>query len=71
MISLVHIPECCNLVSVEFEEKNAAYEEHPSAYTDYKSDGTHNGRVTYTSLDGRYAITFSGGKWWIQSQSVR
>ena len=63
--------ECCDRVSVEFDEKNAAYEAHPGTYTEYLKDGTHNGRVTYTSIDNRFAITFIGGKWWIQNLSSR
>ena len=63
--------ECCDRVSVKFDEKDAAYEEHPGTYTDYLKHGTYNGRVTYTSIDNRFAITFIGGKWWIQNLSSR
>ena len=60
-------------MSVEYTEKNEAYERHSSIYTSYVIEkGAINGRNHYTSEDGTQAIASCDGRSWnIQPSSYR
>lgn len=68
--------DCCKKVSVEYTEKNEAYERQHvfGIYTSYVIEkGMINGRNHYTSEDGTRAITYTScsNKWYIQSDQDR
>ena len=64
--------ECCNRVSVEYTEKNEAFERFPSIYTSYVIEkGMINGRNHYTSVDGTRAIVNICNSWNVQDDSDR
>ena len=58
--------ECCNRVSVEYVEKNQAYEAHRRLFTTYAvANETFNGRNYYTSDDDAFVIAYKSGTWFI------
>ena len=63
------LSECCKKVSVEYVQKNSAYDKHPSAYTTYVMDGTYkaNGYDWYASADGSIEISKRDGIWRIHT----
>jgi len=67
--------DCCYTVKVAFEYGNnteGAYLARPEIYQDYEMEpGLVKNRTHYTSRDRKYALSFCGDDWWIQSVNNR
>jgi len=65
--------DCCNKVSVEYTEKNEAFDWHPHIYTSYVIEkGNINGRNHYASDDGNIALVYAScGVWFLQHNQQR
>ena len=64
--------DCGERVSVEYTEKNEAYEIWPQIFTTYLIEkGLINGHNHYTSDDGNLALVYCSGKWIIPPNQDR